>query len=253
MQYLARNLLKLSLMRITWHPDFESNRPLKTHSSSPTWHKGAESPHPGIDKIEQEVILMASVATAELTNCRVTQGSVGDSSTFVHFLADMELFEGRFRSILLDPSLSHYQTARLNRIFRAYQQLRPVGQLRRHIEFPLLSITEHNNFIRMELGKAVGAVTLLGHKCIPSMREPGWAAFMEAQVANEQAEAQVQETRKRLLAVLSPGAFRAAQAALFALEVACVAFHGIAKDHSEILCPEAINKMGNLLPRALQY
>ncbi len=252
MQYLAWNLLDLFGMRITWRPDFEPNRPLTTHPSSSTRHMGAESPHAGMDKIEQEVILMASVATAELANCRVAQGSVGDSSTFAHFLADMEQFEGRFRSILLDPSLSRYQTARLNRIFRAYQQLRPVGQLRRHIEFPLLSITEHNDFIRMELGKAVGAVTLLGHKCVHSMREPGWAGFMEAQAAHEQAEAQVQETRRRLRAVLSSGAFRAAQAALFALDVACVAFHGIAKEHSEILRPEVINQMGNLMSRTLR-
>ena len=192
---------------------------------------------------------MASVVLVELSNCRVGRRISEADSTFAHFLADMEQFEGRFRSVLLDPTLSRYQTARLNRIFRAYQQLRPLGQLNRHIEFPIRSIDEHHEFIQMELCKAVEAVIQLGKRSIHTMSQPGWASFLEAHAAHEQAQAQIAETRKRFRSVLTPGAFRAAQAALLALDVASAAFQGIAHEHSEILNPDAYNEMGSHLPR----
>ncbi len=211
----------------------------------------AESPHPALDSIEQEVILMASVVLAELASCRVGQGVSEEASTFAHFLAEMSQFEGHFRGILLDPSLSRCQTARLSRVFRTYQHLRPLAQMSRHIEFPIRALEEHHEFIQRELGKTVSAVVLLGRRATFTLHEPGWSSFLEAHAAHEQAQAQIEETRKRLQVVLSPEAFRIAQAALLSLEVSCTAFLGIAQDHSEVLRPEILNQMGWPLPRPL--
>jgi pyruvate carboxylase len=101
----------------------------------------------------------------------------------------------------------------------------------------------------MELCKAVEAVIQLGKRSVHTMNQPGWAGFLEAHAAHEQAQAQIDEARKRFRSVLTPGAFRAAHAALLALDVATAAFQSIAHEHSEVLNQEAYNEMGNHLPR----
>ena len=239
-------------MRITWHPGFERHRALSPSKPSAAHPAIAESHNPALEAMEQEVLLMAAVVTAELASCRMGRGISQEDSTFSHFLADMNQFEGRFRGILLDPSLSRYQTARLNRIFRTYQKLRPVTQLRRHIEFPIRALAEHNDFIQLELSKAVSAVMTLGRRATFTLHEPGWAGFLEAHAAHEQAQAQLAEARKRFQAVLSPEAYRAVQASLLALDIICAAFLAIAQEHAEILRPEILNQMGSPLPRTIE-
>lgn len=231
-------------MRITWRSDFENAQPTEPAFTPALRRQIIESPHPALDKIEQDVALMAAIAAAEVATCRLGQGISEKASTFSHFLGDLEQFEGGIRGLLLDTSLSRYKTFRLNRVFRAYQLLRPIGQLRRHIEFPLLAILEHNEFIRMEMSKATEAVAAQGRKAAQTMREPGWPSYLEVCAAQEQAQAVIQEARRRFRTVLSPGAYRAAQAALIALEVASEAFQGIAHGHSEVLRADVINQLG---------
>lgn len=235
-------------MRIAWRNNFEKAQPQPRPVQPNAKRAVVETPNPTLDKLERDIILMASVSVAELAMCRLGQGVPESASTFSQFLADSEQFEGTFRSVLLDTSLSRFQTARLNRIFRSYQLLRPITQLRRHIEFPILSLTEHNDFIRHELAKAVEAVTTQGRKSAATMREPGWSMYLEAHTSYDEAQATLIEARQRFLTVLTPGGFRTSQAALLALEVASTAYLGLAKEHSERLRPEIINQMGAPIP-----
>ena len=231
-------------MRITWRSDFESTQSTERVVVPANRRQLIENPHPALDKMEHDVALMVAIAAADLATCRLGHGISEEASTFSHFLADLEHFEGGIRGLLLDTSLSRYKTTRLNRVFRAYQLLRPIGQLRRHIEFPLLAIQEHSEFIRLEISKAIEAVASQGRKAAQTMREPGWGSYLEVCAAQEQAQAVIQEARRRFRVVLTPGAYRAAQASLMALEVACETFQGIAHQHSEVLRAEVINQMG---------
>ena len=238
-------------MRIAWRNNYEKAQPQPQTIQPHVKRTVVETPNPTLDKLERDISLMASVSVAELAMCRLGHSVPENASTFSHFLADSEQFEGTFRSVLLDTSLSRFQTARLNRIFRSYQLLRPIAQLRRHIEFPILSLNEHNDFIRHELTKTVEAVTALGRKAAATMREPGWSAYLEAHATHGAAQQLITESRRRFQAVLTPGAFRTSQAALLALEVASSAYLSLAREHSEALRPEVINKMGAPIPAPL--
>lgn len=238
-------------MRIAWRNNYEraaTPNATRVVPATTARRQVVEVQNPLLDKLERDVTLMASVSVAELSMCRLGTSVPESASTFSHYLADMEQFEGTFRSVLLDTSLSRYQTVRLNRIFRSYQLLRPIAQLRRHIEFPIFCVEEHPDFLRHELTRAVEEVLVLGRKAAATMRSPGWAAYGEAYARYEAAMALILESRRRFRAVLSPGAFRTVQAALLALEVACSAYQNLAREHSEELVADKINQMGAPLP-----
>ena len=220
-------------MRIAWRPAFECPRTLLALPNPEiVFSRGRTEPaNPRLAALEREVGLLVSVAAAELAASRLGVPAAPDDSSSL-FLADMPALEGRFRTVLLDPSLTEHQERRLRRARTAYQSLLPVRSLRHQIELPLYQLEEHNALVRFELGRAAEAVAWLGKKATLTVREPDTHARRTFLEVEETAQAILRQAGFRLCTVLSPEGFRTAQAALLALDAARLAFTDILKDYT---------------------
>lgn len=204
----------------------------------------AETPSPELDRLERDAALLVSVGAAHLASARSSVALSDDASTFAQFLGELNQFEGRVRSLLLDTRLSRCQQARLERVGRTFYELRPMAKLRRHVELAMRVEHPHHEFIRFELMRAIEAVATHGRATVLTMNATVPGQTQDTETAARAAYHQVFESAKRLAAVVEPEFFLVVRGGLLALTVASDAFCAISADYAKILDPNVLNRHG---------
>lgn len=206
-------------MRIPWRAAFE---PPLARVPLVFSHGKAEPRNHTLETLEAETLSLIATASRELLGA----ASLGEQ---------LERFEGRLRGLLLDPSLTPRQAARLERAQRHYHLLLPLGQVRQHTERAGRLVRESNGLVRFELARLSATVAWLGSKTAGVLTEPGGLqeeGFYSAQSAAAQELAFLEI---HLQAELSPREWRITRAALLALGLASDTFTALHAEHTRLL------------------
>jgi hypothetical protein len=235
-------------MKLFWRPEHKTKivtvPSMPETDFRPTTRTIAERSLPELDALEQETLQLVQIAVAYLSATRSATSITNEHSTFGRFLEDLEQFEGRIRSLLLDSRLSKHQRERVARVSRTFQSILPMPRLPRHIQLPMHNAPSHPDLIRIELIRSIDAVVAHGKAAIATIGEPGQKNSDFCRAADVSAGLIVRESALKLAGVLEPGTFRFVRGGLIALAVAQAAFREINSDHATVLDPNVLNRFG---------